>query len=621
MASATPCGGIYIMGHSIWKPAVRKTAGGLALMVGLALAQPAAAQGASAQAAAPAPTTVVVHADKTPHKPSLWFRAESAHFVIYSDTSHDETRLVLNRLEALRALMGRMLNVDASKDDGRPKTEIDLMARRSDFDVVGPDAPDYAIGLYKSCEDDALGFGIHVNMAENHKLQFTEPSDSEEMTYLFAAYAKSYIQSHVLDRQPSWFIDGLAYYFSTVTFDGASATVGLAPVPLARYVNFLDATMRDSLGYTQVLQQQETKGSSGAGESGLREEYEARSWVLVHYILSSPDNLSHFRAYMANLTSGQAPLAAWRAAFHMTPQQLDEKLWRYRMRKLQLTKVSLPAIDDDVSFEALPPSADHVLLWQSALRTCASDRYGPGLLKQVAGEAPKFPDSALAQLALSRAQVVWGDPAAAMPWLSQATTASSTDAQAFVLLGRAHLALARKATDADRADHLSAAVDALEKAQVLDPGSSVNAWYLYRARLARTGAPDLEAENAALKAWWNAPGVDTYALHAGLVYAYLGYKDKALQALRSVADNPHGRALSAVAKLWIDKIEQGVGQADLLAAMTADYPAPEGGLETWTLASSDLVQAVHDNEDGLDTPDGGVNDPSGDDASGSDNGN
>lgn len=549
-----------------------------------------------------APTTVVVQGQKGARRPAVWFRAESQHFVIYSDTRREDVTTLLNALEKFRYVLRSYLREDAAGDDAGPKTEITYLAHEQDLDVIRPGGPDYAIGLYSACQDADIGVGVHMYADQVKALPLEKQPDNEGLGYIFEAYARHYSYQHSDLRQPTWFIDGFAHYFSTARFDGNEAIVGMAPAAFARYLDLIGAATTYSLDYRDVLQQKEDNGRNAAGPSGVRNEYQARAWLLTHYILSSPDNRRRFAAYLAAVAAGQPPVAAWKTAFAMTPGQLDQALWRYRLRDLQAMKLvfkSLPAAA--ISFQALPASARSIQLLRTALRACPDAAYGHSLLTRLRAEAPKFPDSDLAQLTLARAEIEWGDPNAALPYLTRATAGASTDAEAFVLLGRADIALAAGLEERARQARLEQAMQALGRASVLDPAAPETGWWFYRA-VALSGRMSEDGAAAILSAWRGAPDVDLYALHAGLALAWLGRTDEALAALRTVADNPRDPALAPMAQGWIGRLNAGVDKAALVAGMGAAPPA-DAGQTQWTLAGADIFAAVKAAADAQDAND------------------
>jgi hypothetical protein len=587
---------------------MRKTiSAGLALVWALSSTAAFAADpkvSGNAPAATDATPTLVVKGERPAYhrRSSEWFKAESEHFIVYSDVDRKDVAELLGKLERFRYVLRSYLHQDTVTETPSPKTEIYYLSHEQDIDIAHPSGPEYSIGLYQSCEDGTQAYAVHMYYDDKSTAPLEKRPENEGLSYVFEAYARHYLYQNTMDKQPTWFIDGFAHYFSTARFDGNEAIVGMAPAAMARYLNLIGNMTTYSLDYKDILRQAETNGHSVLpGAQGVKVEYQARSWLLVHYILSTPENRQKFVAYMKAFNEGADPVKAFQAAFGISAGGIDNVLWDYRRLHLEALKVMFKSLPEaDINFETLPASAEKLLLWQSALEACPSQSYGPQVLSNIRSEANKFPGDPLAQRILSRAEATRGDPNAALPYLTRATADAPYDFDAVYLLGRAQLNLAMKSTGDARATALKAARQAFAKASTIDPKSATTAWYYYRTVVLESGKPDEDAQAAALIAWQQAPEIDTFALHAGLVYAYLGRKDDALQALATVANNPRGRSLAAVAKTWMDKIKAGASPDELLAAMRADYPAPEGGLAEWTMATSDVVQAVKDAADTAD---------------------
>ncbi len=533
----------------------------------------------------PAPTTVVVHGDKV-KRPHTWFRAESQHFIVYSNTRHSDVASLLSKMERFWYTLRECSQVDLNPPADTPKQVLYYLDDEHALARIDPEEPDYAIGLYTASTDGAMGFGVHMYYGEDPRVPLEKRPENEGVSYIFQAYARDFYYRHSPQRTPLWFIDGYAQYFSTVRFDGDQAVVGMAPVALGKLLQRLGAGYLYSLDYADVLVGNDSEGHNQAGPAGLRNEFEARSWVLTHWILSNRENVAKFQAYIAATKGGEDRVKAFKRVFNLTPGELNHTLWLY-LRKLEALKVTFKSLPEaDISFTDLPDSADPLLLAQAALKSDPGSKYGHTLLGQVRTAAARFPDSELAQLTLARAEILYGDPHAVLPWLIKTTQATPKDAEAQYLLGRAELAIG---------DYAAAAA-AFARAAEADPKSPEVAYGFYRAQVLGTPTPDEDTAGAAVLAYQEAPQVDAYAYHAGLVFAHLGRREEASAALHTVADNPRPSVWAPLAKAWLAKLDGTPADAEILAAMRAPDPvAPKGGFDgqaDWTFAASDVLQAL-----------------------------
>jgi hypothetical protein len=591
--------------------AIGAIAGALAMTAWLAHAQQAAPD--------PTGTTVVVHGNK-PGVKRDWIRAESRHFIVYSDTRREDVSALLSQLERFRHVLRSLSNMGGQDQD--PKLTLYYLSDESQLRTVDPQAPDHAIGLYQACEDGVEGYAVHQAYRPKAGVTVLQQPEDGGLTYIFQAYARHFFAAHFPIRTPAWYIDGYAQYFSTVRFDGNAAIIGLPPQALARYVAGLESetykaqmTYQDLLNDKDLFTLTETEqinadsssaqaraavgGSLASADFGnidpqhqderrqaeVATEYQARAWLMTHWLLSSHGNLDHLADYVSAVGHGENRLDAFHRVFSRSPAEMDDVLRDYLHHKAKLLRLTFTDMPDaDVQFDDEPSAANHLLLDDAALRGCPSPAYGRALLADIQHEATQYPDSEFARIALARAEIGFGDPQKALPWLERQTGTLPGDFDAQYLLGRARLAAARTSGDSAAYD---AAKVAFTRAARIDAASAVNAFWYYRAQVAATGQVAPDAAGAAVLAYKTAPEVDAYAVHAGLVYALAGDGANAFAALHTAADSPRPGPWTKTARDWIGRMKAGVSNEDLQAAIVAPIGAEPGkwhGQVEWTQA-------------------------------------
>ena len=583
----------------------------LAMTAWLAHAQPAAP-------GQPGPT-VVIHGDK-PGAKHDWVRAESQHFIVYSDTKQADVSALLSKLERFRYVLRSLSNLTGA--DQEPKLTLYYLSDAGQLRVLDPAVPEHAVGLYQSCEDGVQGYAVYKAYTAKAGLPVIQQPEDSGLTYIFQAYARHFFEAHFPVRTPAWYIDGYAQYFSTVRFDGKAAIVGMPPQALVSYVAGLDSetykarmTYQDLLNDNDLYNVTETEqinsqaassaASSSAGNTVVRStlgnvdpehqdeiqqaqvatEFQARAWLMTHWLLSSPANLGHLGDYVTAVRHGENRLDAFHRVFNLTSSEIDNVLRDYLHHKAKLLRVNFNDMPDaQVQFDQEPSAANHLMLDDAALRGCPSPAYGRALRDDVEHEAAQYPDSEFAQTALARAEIGFGDPQKAIPWLEKQARAQPGDFDAQHLLGRARLAMARVSGDAQAYDD---AKIAFTQAAKVDPTSAVNAFWYYRAQVAATGQVAPDAAGAAVLAYKAAPEVDAYAFHAGLVYALAGDGNHAFAALHLAADSPRPGPWTRTARDWIGRMKAGVSNEALQAAIVApiggDTSAWHGQVQ-WTQA-------------------------------------
>ncbi len=590
------------------------TAGSLLAAVCLAHAQQAAPTSASPV------TTVVVHGDK-PGVKHDWFKAESQHFVVYSDTRHSDVAALLSKLERFRYVLRALSGMN--DDKGEPKLTLYYLSDEGQLRTVDPNVPEHAIGLYQSCEDGVQGYAVYKPYKPRDGVPAVQQDEDTGLTYIFQAYARHFFEAHFPIRTPAWYIDGYAQYFSTVRLDGNDAVVGMPPQALASLITGLDSeTYRPRMTYQDLLNDNDlynvteteqvnnevasSKAQASDSAHPLRSdfdnvdpqhadeiaqaevaaEFQARAWLMTHWLLSSPKNLSLLGDYVAAVGHGENRLDAFNSLFNLNSAQMDNVLRDYLRHNAKLVRFKFKSLPDaDVTFDDEPAAANHLMLDAAALKGCPSASYGRALLADVRTEATQYPDSELAIMTLSRAEIEYGDPQKALPWLVKQTQAQPGDFEAQHLLGRAELAVAQKTNDTAAFD---AAKIAFTQAAKIDSTSAVNAFWYYRAQVAATGQVPPDAAGAAVLAHTTAPDVDAYAVHAGLVYALAGDGKNAFAAMHSAADSPRPGPWTKTARDWIGRLKGGVSNGDMQAAIVAPLVDMQGddwrGQVRWTQA-------------------------------------
>lgn len=554
------------------------------LYAGVLLAVAFAVAGQAQAQTAPDP---VVHGQRAVKHPHKWVRAESTHFVVYSDAARPDVQVFMAKMERFWLMLRVFSNVDTDFPADTPKEVLYYLADEQALGAIDPQAPAYAIGLYTSCADAQTGFGVHMYYQENPKLALEKRPENEGLSYIYQAYARDFFHRRAMSGTPLWFVEGYAQYFSTTRFDGNEVVLGMAPNALAILLQRLGAGYIYSLDYADVLLGNDADGHNQAGAAGLHNEFEARSWILTHWILSNKDNLAHFQAYIKLVDAGQDRVKAFKTAFGLTPGGLNHVLWVY-VRKLEAIKFTVktgPGPDPDIAVAQMPVSAERLLMVDAALKTCPSDARGRALLKTARDEAVRYPGDAYAQTVLARAEADFGDPSQALTLLGGLIAAAPHDASLQALKGTALL----------RSGQAHEAVTAFDGAGGLSPKSPEIAYGFSLAEAQSTGGFDTDSANAAVAAYLYAPQVEAFAWRAGLAYAWLGHTDDAVTALRLVAENPRPSPLAPQARTWMGKVST-ASKADLSAAAMAPLPvAPKAAVtarEDWTYASADVLQAL-----------------------------
>jgi tetratricopeptide (TPR) repeat protein len=563
--------------------------GQLALLAA-ALAYPSPDAVAQAQAAA---QSVTVTGQKNA---SPWFRAESAHFVVFSDTRQEDVFHLLNNLEKLDHVL-RIYTRDyyLGRAAGQ-KITLYYHDGIAGFNDAAANPPAEAVGLYNSCVSGVLGFGVNLQrpVSLGNEQLAKDPLDAS-LSHIFEAYARHFLYRYTDIRTPAWYIEGFAQYFSSARFSDSQMALGRPPIDVVRYLRFADHGNRGGLDYEDVFAAAPAKDRGFGAQAGEHLARIARSWNLMHYMLSTDENRARLDRYL-ELAQREAPAAAvLEEALGLKSSSISSTLWRYRIKGIEVAQVDLPSLPKaQIRFSALPDAATGFVAADAALKSCPGRKDGESLLRTISEQVGGGANNAFARLTLSRAQIDWGKPEDALPFLDEAVRKDPAHAEALYLLGLANLRLHERRQDAPKGGALQVATQHLARARTLNPASAEAAFALYQAGLAGKEPPGQAVLDSAIAAWKNAREANILARSAALAYAYSGRAAEADNALTLLARNAGDPALAGWAKTWQGRLAKGVTRGELLAEMRRD-PGLPAAFREWTLDGEDLMKTVEYN--------------------------
>jgi hypothetical protein len=538
---------------------------------------------------------------------SPWIRAESAHVVVLSDAPREDVGRLVDHLERLDGLL-RVYTDDyrAAGAGAEPKLNLVYLNDVRDLDRVAADRPAAGIALFRDCADGAQGFLVRtapLTAIADDKLA-KEPLD-EGLSYVSEAYARHFLYRHTDVRAPSAWIEGFANYFAGVRFGAKQMVIGRTPPGVGRYFYFLDQGHRYNLDYGDVLGPHPLGNLGGARAEAAGIEFEARSWILAHYILGSGERRRRLGPFLNAVYKGGDPSAALRDAFGLDVADASTALWRYRLRAAEVLRVDQPpGLKADIVFATMSATSGSFLLADAALKACPARAQGEDLLRTLTADAGAVPNVDAGQLALSRARVDWGDPAAALPWLERAAQRADAGADVSLLLGRANLKLAARADAGARGAYLGAARASLARAHERDPGSGAVALAQLDLSLLADGVPSRAAVDGVIAAWRATRDSAPLARAAVLAYCYLVDAPRAEHILRMLAADPRDPATAAWAVQFQRRLDAGLTLAAIAAEMRLAQQGP--GASEWTLDQMSVMQDVEYNA-GLDDAQGVIN--------------
>ena len=378
-----------------------------------------------------------------------WRRADSEHFVVYSDGSERSLREYTAKLERFDALLTARFGGGRTTEPRR--LPVYLVGDGRALRVAMPGLPPGIAGYYSASENDI--FAVLVR------------GESDDI--LLHEYAHHVMARTGDARYPAWFREGFAEFFATATVtEGGQASFGL---PSRGRMQALQQTRW--LPMDVVLRADSSLAIDGKTDMGM---FYAQSWALTHWLLADTARIRNMSAYVAAVNGGQDPVEAWQALYGMTPDQLTAALRAHVSGRLSYARLDMPPIRPEITVTVMSPAAATVLLPAINTRSLnPAETDGPALLTTLRAAAGRFPDDPLALVALGRAEMRWGDDAAAEAALTRALERDAANVEGLVLMADLATGRAVDATDeAEEARQWDMARDFLRRALEADPTDS-----------------------------------------------------------------------------------------------------------------------------------------------------
>ncbi|WP_443750455.1 DUF1570 domain-containing protein [Asticcacaulis solisilvae] len=492
---------------------------------------------------------------------NTWYRAQSEHFTVYSDSSSAVAKLFATRLEGYHDvlyLLYQMKNPGA--ETATPRFDVVLLKDRMEMREVSPHIDELIAGFYTQCGEGSVAyatFEINDGNARVGSHLGTAQADFDNTT-VFHEYAHHFMFQNYTTPLPRWYVEGFAEYFMTMTLHGRDIAIGTA-----RQERYSDLFTNVWFDYADILRDKVTYRSDSD-----QLKFYAQSWLLTHYIMSSPERLKAFGAYIDAVNAGADPVAAFEAKFGVKVADLPSVLKAYLAKGVPVVSFTLKTMAEPaVTVTEMPKSADKLLLWGSAVRGCAPSEYRPALLGKIEAEAARYPGDALAETTLQRAEIVIGDASKTEAATLARADAHPDDAEAQYLLGRLNY---RKAVEHHDADAMDRARKAFLLSYKLDSMSAPNLYYLSLAQATLNGPSSKSAVGAAVQASNLAPSVTLYAYNAARMLIESGDYEDATTLLTPAASDPHNPENATQARAIIDALKAGKDKDTILAMFGGD---------------------------------------------------
>lgn len=470
-----------------------------------------------------------------------WWRAESEHFVLTSDADEASIRDYLRRLEALHQLTTMMMG--ASQEQGvAPRFEVYAMRGLRRLTTVGPQFSEGVAGVFTLCQDGSVAFSGSFGLS---RASGPDPS----LVILQHEVAHQLMFRHARIGVPAWYVEGFAEFLATAFEQDGKMEVG-RPKQGATW-----SLKQDWLPFDQVLKPVRKGAYTNTDEQARLHSFYAQSWLLTHYMLSDSERTKRFNAYFERLGKGEDPVAIFEPEVGVAVADMNLRL-REHLRAFPVLRIGLPARSAPaIKLERLPGGSDEPVLEAAVLRTCPSQAHGKTLLNALRDQRRQGGDSLLLRLALARAELLFGEPAAADALLKAVLAAEPESFEAQHLMGRLKAKLATSLEGSAQDDARAEARSHFFKAYRLKKNDAPNLYHL--SELLWLQGPSDSLLNAARGARILSPGVPAYVWNEARVMLAAGDREGAVRALTPLTSNPHAPEMAAKSRDLIESLRAG----------------------------------------------------------------
>lgn len=462
-----------------------------------------------------------------------WLRAESQRFIVYSDGSERNLRDFVQKLESYDRLLRYQsgLNPEAVPDRKLP---IYLVRNRSGLARVWPGISDGIGGFYYPTGEDIFAIAL------NERSRDGDPDRMVGETILLHEYAHHFMLGNFGRLYPAWFIEGFADYYGNTDIESAMTYIG-------KHSNNRMSWLRAGtwLEMDEFLSQPRWKQNKFRGGT-----YYPIAWLLTHWFMSDDGRKAQLVEYLRLYGEGVESIEAMRQATGLTPQQLEAQLRPYSRGALNYTGLPIRWPTAEMTVTQMPESADDLLLLNLRLTRPLTEDQARDTVAQIRRLAAKYPDDSLAQLTLGHAEAHFGDRAAGEAVLNRLLEREPENVGALQFLATIRMAQAAE-EGADKAALMGQARAFLSRAYRIDDANYTTFLLLARTR---EGAPGYPNENDI--ATWElaqqlAPQLPEARLGLASALISVDQKDRAIDLLQPLANNPHDRANARAARVLI----------------------------------------------------------------------
>lgn len=451
-----------------------------------------------------------------------WRRAESPHFIVYSQGSEHALRRYVRHLEIYDFLLRARMGLPA-QTAGR-KLPIYLVNRRSGLLEINPATGPNVMGTYYPAGEDIFAAAV----------------DDGEQDYLLHEYFHHF--SHQVESTagyPGWLVEGLAEYFMTAEISEIAVKIG----------GFNEGRVYDLFTSSWLPLDELVSKRFGEVSPSQRATYYSLAWLLTHWFMSDDDRRQQLSVYIRDLHRGADSVPAMEKATGMTMEEIRQQLRRYRRLAVNHYTADFP--ETPITVTRLPGSADDLLLIGQRLKIGVAEDQRAETAELVRRLAARHPDDPFATLQLGHAELHFGDPEAGEAILERLLEREPDNVEALQLMANRYIRLAMDTPD-EVVSLMRNARTYLARAYAADPEQYYTLQLLAQTRQVEIDYPtenDLVTWDQAFRLAPQLPSI-----RIGFAQALMRAEefDEAVIVLRPLANAAHGGSAAEAAAALMD---------------------------------------------------------------------
>lgn len=377
-----------------------------------------------------------------------WYEADSKHFAVFSNDDPKHLQSYAEQLERFDKAMRVFRHVDDPPIAPVARVSVFVVKDAAQIERLSSDG---VRGFYRPTIGGPVAFVPRKAESRTYKTGSRisgETSGGEYDLDADSVLRHEYTHHFMFDNYPAmalpfWFVEGYAEFHATAIFqpDGAISFGAMPSYRAGMLIDYNGVSVKDMLASdTRHIQFNDMVDLYGRG------------WLLIHYLTFDPTRRGQLDAYLQALNAGKKPIEAAQVFGSLSLLQRDLQKHMAQPKYLDITVKAKAIVIDPVTVRKLSDGEAATMPARIRTKAGVDPHEAATVLALARKSAAPFPADAAAQTELAEAAIDARNYDTALAAATRAIAAAPASAEkAYVLKGRAEMALARAANQTDPA--------------------------------------------------------------------------------------------------------------------------------------------------------------------------